>query len=300
MSAVNRYWGKHRGKVRNNLDPLALGRLQVNVPAVPGLSEGWAMPCVPYAGRGVGFYVIPPVGANVWVEFEGGDPNYPIWAGCFWEEGEVPGEPAVPEKKVWKTQSITMVLNDIEGEGGFSLTVSPPVVEEVMSITINATGITLSCPESTVKMTPEMVEIAVPEATVTVSAETITLSLPESTLSLSPETLEITVPPSTITLTAELLELAIPASTISMTEEAMEIESTAVSVTGAIELSPEVSVSGTFEVEGNSSLLGTVEIEGPNLNVTAITEITGAVAITGAVEVTGGMLIDGLVPMMLP
>ena len=48
------------------------------------------MPCAPFAGSGVGFFALPPVGANVWVEFEGGDPDYPIWSGCFWGAGEVP------------------------------------------------------------------------------------------------------------------------------------------------------------------------------------------------------------------
>lgn len=300
MSTANRYWGKHRGKVTNNLDPLALGRVQVTVPAVKGLSEGWAMPCVPYAGEQVGFYCIPPIGGNVWVEFEGGDPNYPIWAGCFWEEGEVPGEPAVPEKKVWKTEFITMVLNDIEGEGGFTLTVNPPVVEVPMSITINETGITLSCPESTIKMTPENVEVTVPPATVTVSAETITLAIPESTLSMTEEEITITSPPSVITLTAELLELAIPPATLSMSEEGVELEAPDITITGATEMTPEVSVSGSLEVEGNTSLLGAVEMDGPNIEMAAAAiEITGLVAVTGGVEVSGDLLIDGQQPVVI-
>jgi len=299
MSAVNQYYGKYRGTVTSNLDPLALGRLQVAVPAVKGLAQGWALPCVPYAGKGVGFYVIPPVGANVWVEFEGGDPSYPIWAGCFWETGEVPGEPALPEKKVWKTQALTLVLNDVEAEGGFSLTVGPPAIDLVMSITVDKTGITLRCPESTVKMTPEMVEVTVPEAKVTVSAESISLNLPASTLSLSPETITLTVPPATATLSAELLKLAIAASSIAMTGEGMKVGSTEVSVSGAIGLSPKVSVTGELGVTGDSSFKGLVGIEGIKLIIAAITEILGAVAITGAVDVTGALLIDGQPPMLL-
>lgn len=76
------FFGKYRGKVENNIDPMMMGRVQVSVPAV--LGDGglsWAMPCAPYAGSGVGFFAIPPTGANVWVEFEGGDPDYPIWSG---------------------------------------------------------------------------------------------------------------------------------------------------------------------------------------------------------------------------
>jgi uncharacterized protein involved in type VI secretion and phage assembly len=82
------YYGKYRGKVENNIDPMQMGRVQVSVPAVLGESTlGWAMPCSPFAGSGVGFFAVPPTGANVWVEFEGGDPDFPIVAGGFWGTG---------------------------------------------------------------------------------------------------------------------------------------------------------------------------------------------------------------------
>lgn len=70
---MNQFHGKYRGKVLKNQDPLSLGRLQVSVPAVLGEgSLSWAMPCVPYAGKDVGFFMLPSEGSNVWVEFEGG------------------------------------------------------------------------------------------------------------------------------------------------------------------------------------------------------------------------------------
>ena len=80
----NKFYGKYRGKVVSNIDPLFLGRLMVSVAAIEALLNTWAMPCVPYAGSGVGFYAMPPIGADVWIEFEGGDPSFPIWTGCFW------------------------------------------------------------------------------------------------------------------------------------------------------------------------------------------------------------------------
>lgn len=71
MSECPKFFGKYRGKVENNIDPMQLGRVQVKVPAVLGDGTmSWAMPCVPYAGSGVGFFAIPPNGANIWVEFE--------------------------------------------------------------------------------------------------------------------------------------------------------------------------------------------------------------------------------------
>ena len=113
---MSQFFGKYRGKVENNIDPLQLGRVQVSVAAV--LGEGrmsWAMPCAPYAGPGVGFFAVPPVGANVWVEFEGGNSGSPIWSGCFWGDREAPALPAVPEIKVFKTDGITLTLNDLPG-----------------------------------------------------------------------------------------------------------------------------------------------------------------------------------------
>lgn len=85
-----RHFGKYRGLVTDNADPLKQGRIQVRVPAVLGRQTLWALPCTPYAGADVGFLALPPVDASVWVEFEGGDRGHPIWAGCFWAEGELP------------------------------------------------------------------------------------------------------------------------------------------------------------------------------------------------------------------
>ena len=87
-----RFYGKYRGMVLNNVDPLQQGRLQVQVPDVAGLVPlSWAMPCVPIAGIQNGMFALPIVGSGVWVEFEQGNPDYPIWVGCFWGSGaEVP------------------------------------------------------------------------------------------------------------------------------------------------------------------------------------------------------------------
>lgn len=109
------YFGKYRGTVVDNVDPNQQGRLQVEVPAVLGSVHLWAMPCVPYAGDGVGLYLIPDAGTGVWVEFEGGDPSYPIWTGCFWGSGQLPDTP-LPEVKVLRTNTNTVRLDDAMGE----------------------------------------------------------------------------------------------------------------------------------------------------------------------------------------
>ena len=92
-----KFFGKYRGKVEQNLDVENRGRIQVSVPAVLGAGRlSWALPSVPVAGMQAGFYAVPPKNANVWVEFEGGNPDYPIWTGCFWGLGETPSLALVP------------------------------------------------------------------------------------------------------------------------------------------------------------------------------------------------------------
>ena len=83
-----RRFGKYRGTVINNVDPAMMGRLQLMVPDVHGtVPTPWAMPCTPVAAPGGGMIAIPPIGSAVWVEFERGDEDFPIWVGGFWEEG---------------------------------------------------------------------------------------------------------------------------------------------------------------------------------------------------------------------
>jgi hypothetical protein len=143
-----RYFGKYRGSVANNLDPQGQGRVQVKVPAVLGdIDQAWAMPCSPYAGPGVGLFMIPPVGANLWVEFEGGDPEYPIWSGGFWDINQAPMPAPGPQQlaaKIIKTESVTLTLNDLPGLGGVTLEVSSPAVETPAKIEISSSGITIS------------------------------------------------------------------------------------------------------------------------------------------------------------
>ena len=83
--------------------------------------------------------MIPPVGANIWVEFEGGDPDYPIWAGCFWDEGDGPADPAIPQMKVIKTDSATLTVDDTPGAGGVKIETTSG-----MKIEISVSGIEIN------------------------------------------------------------------------------------------------------------------------------------------------------------
>ncbi|MFD7402910.1 phage baseplate assembly protein V [Streptomyces sp. NPDC059866] len=85
----NRYLGKYRGRVVDNDDPLRIGRITVEVPDVLGGEPStWALPCLPFTGPESGQFVVPPPGTGVWVEFEQGDPSFPVWTGCWWGAAE--------------------------------------------------------------------------------------------------------------------------------------------------------------------------------------------------------------------
>jgi uncharacterized protein involved in type VI secretion and phage assembly len=87
-----KYLGKYKGTVVNNIDPDQIGRIQAMVPDVLGLTpSSWALQCLPMAGLMAGMLSVPPIGTGVWIEFEKGDPDHPIWTGCYWgTTAEVP------------------------------------------------------------------------------------------------------------------------------------------------------------------------------------------------------------------
>ena len=102
----------------------------------------------------MGFFFIPPVDANIWIEFEGGELEHPIWSGGFWAVGEAPKTPAIPDIKVIKTDSATITLSDLPGIGGVTIETTSG-----LKIVMDITGIELSNGSAKVKLTPASVSI---------------------------------------------------------------------------------------------------------------------------------------------
>ncbi len=265
-----RFWGKYRGKVENNIDPLFQGRIIARVPSISGSLLNWALPCVPYAGPDVGFYAIPPKGADVWIEFENGDPDYPVWVGCFWGPEDIlhVPEPVVPELKVFKTEHSSIVINDLDEVGGITIKCNIPAVDIPLEIVMNSEGIKLSCPESTIQMTPA----------------SITQTVPEARVAVEPARIGMTVPESTVNITPELISLAVPASSMEMTAAAIETESVEVSTEGEVNMMPVVTIEGEENVAGAV----TAELE---VNVAGALTVEGGVAIEGGGEIDGAPII---------
>ncbi len=119
-----KFLGKYRGTVINNIDPLKQGRLLVQVPGVLDVTSSWAMPCVPVGGMQTGMFAVPPIKAGVWIEFEQGDKDYPIWTGCFWgSAAEVPMlaqtfQPPISGIALQTTLQNGIVISDVPGPTG--------------------------------------------------------------------------------------------------------------------------------------------------------------------------------------
>jgi uncharacterized protein involved in type VI secretion and phage assembly len=143
---MTNYYGKYRGMVVNNVDPMQIGRIQASVPAVSNfVPTSWAMPCLPGAGVNTGMFTVPPIGAGVWIEFEQGNPDYPIWTGGYWAlTAEVPAlahavPPAIDGITLQTTGKNGIVISDLPGAGGIMIQSTTGA-----SIIVNDMGIVIS------------------------------------------------------------------------------------------------------------------------------------------------------------
>jgi Type VI secretion system/phage-baseplate injector OB domain len=160
----SRFFGKYRGTVMNNKDPLNRGRLLVQVVDVLGLgSSSWAMPCVPFAGLAMGSFSCPLPGTGVWVEFEQGDPQKPIWTGCFWGPPHTMG---------------------LAGEAAFALPFvpAPPVITletgkngiSISEVPLGLLGsVNIRCGATSIMMTDAALVITAPAVAITTAAFTV-------------------------------------------------------------------------------------------------------------------------------
>lgn len=165
------FYGKYRAIVTMNIDPMQVGRIQVMCPDVSGfIPSTWAMPCVPVAGINMGVFTVPPIGAGVWIEFERGDPDFPIWVGGYW--GIMAETPvlakAVPPGLAGITLQTTLkngiVISDTPGPtGGILLQTTTGAM-----ISVSDVGITITNGKGAIiTMTGPMIDMNVGALTIT-------------------------------------------------------------------------------------------------------------------------------------
>ena len=147
MTDTTKYFGKYRGTVTLNVDPEQRGRIQAIVPDISNvIPSTWALPCVPVTGNAMGTYFVPPIGAGVWIEYEQGDIDFPIWTGGFWgSSAEVPklamaGNPVSPSMVLQTTLQNSISISDLPGPtGGIMIKSATNAM-----ILVNDVGITIS------------------------------------------------------------------------------------------------------------------------------------------------------------
>jgi uncharacterized protein involved in type VI secretion and phage assembly len=145
MNKMNKYYGIYRGTVVNNVDPMQLGRIHASIPSA-GVPSAWAMPSVPIAGTQMGVFVVPQVGSGVWIQFEAGDVEFPVWIGGWWRNASevpalafpsVPGDPNIVLQSALQN---AIVISDLPGPPGGIMLKSAGGA----TITVNDSGIYIS------------------------------------------------------------------------------------------------------------------------------------------------------------
>jgi hypothetical protein len=173
MNGGKRYYGKYRATVVNNADPMQEGRIQVMVPAVSNVAlSSWATPCVPIGGLQAGVFVLPQPYSAVWVEFEQGDPDRPIWVGGFWgSAAEIPamglaGAPPMPNMVLQTAGQNNITIFGPPG-AGIVLSAGPVGVPSSPALTINQAGILLTNGVASIALAGAVVDINKGALTVT-------------------------------------------------------------------------------------------------------------------------------------
>ena len=113
--AASRMYGKYRGIVSDVNDPDGMGRLKAKVDALHGNETDWALPVAPFAGSGHGLVLIPEVGDGVWVEFEAGDMNRPLWTGGWGASGAMPPDAGTKKRALVTSNGHKLILNEDGG-----------------------------------------------------------------------------------------------------------------------------------------------------------------------------------------
>jgi len=222
------HYGKFRGKVTDNQDPLGRGRIRAIVPAISDRPLTWAEPCAPYAGPKVGWYIIPPLGADVWIEFERGDPDYPIWSGCFWasgDPGDMPLEKPAPEVKLFQTEKMALIMDDKEAR----LTIQMKTEEGEFKLVMDKAGIVLSADQVTLTISNEKIELKKGPATIEL-AEAIALKKAAASLQVS-DSIALKNGGASVELSASAVNLKNGASSVALSPASVSINNGALEVT---------------------------------------------------------------------
>ncbi len=150
----HRFYGKYRGEVYEVGSGDNAGCIRAKVPTVFGddVISGWAYPASPYAGDGYGLYLMPETGDPVWIEFENGSIELPIWTGAWWRNGTLP-DPKDPSQRVLTSKQGMQIIFDDDAN---KLTLKHP---GGASIELSDSGIVLQAGSRKIEITSSSVSV---------------------------------------------------------------------------------------------------------------------------------------------
>jgi hypothetical protein len=189
-----KFYGVTTGRVINVLDPMMLGRVQVQLPFIDSLDlSPWARVAVPMAGITHGTYFIPNIGDEVLVAFEQGDVNVPYVIGSLWTAMAPPPLPSpVPQIRAIRTLAgnqlvFTEAPPTITIQTGPTPPVAmpmPPTPASPPTILLSPAGVVIMHGTNTINMTQAGIQIMAgtnvinmtPDGTTIVGAPSLTLT----------------------------------------------------------------------------------------------------------------------------
>jgi phage baseplate assembly protein gpV len=192
-SVQRKFWGVTVGRVINPLDPLTLGRVQVQLPMIDDVElSPWARVAVPMAGITHGAYFIPNLGDQVLIAFENGELMAPYVIGSLWNATAPPPLPSpVPQIRVLRTLAgnqlvFTEVPPTVTLQSGPTPPVTipaPPTPAGPPTVILSPAGIQILFGLNIINMTPDGITITgtpnlnlVATAAITMTAPTITIN----------------------------------------------------------------------------------------------------------------------------
>jgi|GEM_PF-480871 len=263
---MNNFFGKYRGTVTDTKDLNKQGRIEVSVPSVLGDKRLWAEPCVPYAGKDIGLFAIPPKGSGVWVEFEAGNRERPIWTGCFWLPGELPQKAAEattagePEKlQTFKTFGVTLSVRSLsKGKKYLLLEVAKPVVDEPLKVLFDENGIEINNNDKTIaKLTEKAIELKTgKDSIVTITEENIKLAEKQVEVELNKDKIRLQKSKSIAELTESAFNLEKDKAKVELSDNGVKMSKTTSAVV-------EITSSAINLKKGSAS----VELSGNKVNI---------------------------------
>lgn len=148
-----KFFGKYRAFVKDINDPEQLGRIKVECKSIYGNDlSPWCWPCFQYGGsKEEGIFFPPSEGSGVWIEFEQGFPDNPIWSGTWWTK--LKGDNELPEN----------ARDDLYGKNKIIKTKSGHMIEIIDEEDNERIIITEGIKKSVIKMTKEHTKLFRPE-----------------------------------------------------------------------------------------------------------------------------------------